>query len=1119
MKTRKQLIDFEHKGNEKHHFKLRPALLSLCMLTFIGGYSQTGQVNLNLKNATVKELFREIEKQTSYRFSYRDIEINNKGGITISGQGKELKEVLTNELAKQELDYTVSGNKIIVSANKRETLSTKEKKITGKIIDTKGEPVIGATIMEKGTTNGTITDFDGNFTLNVSVNAIIDISYIGYQTQSIKAIPGKILAITLKENTELLDEVVVVGYGTMKKSDLTGSVATLKGKEFNNISSASVEGLLQGRVSGLQVMNSSTDNPQGNTTVRIRGISSINGSNAPLIVVDGVPLGDAGNLTSINPNIIESIEVLKDASATAIYGSRGANGIIMISTKTGQGTKPNIWLSSKVTIGTFSEKLDYWKDPLKMAQLINEQYVNSGFTPLYSGQKDSQGIYRPSIKEISDGDWPYYTDWTDYVFRTSITQDHSIGIQGSNENSSYYASINYYKGEGMQIKDDYDKLTIDLSYKNKINSFFDFQVKTGFFTDKRNINDGMSYERNPLWPVYNGDGTYYRENNVDYYNPVMMTNERKNIYNGISGYLNTQINWKILPELSLSFSANFKGSQGKNSKFNPPTYTSDGDIYNGVGTVKKQTSINVLTDAYLTYSKRFNDIHNISAMVGINYELEKNDYLEGQGRGFTNTTLKDDYLQGADESLIWNGRNKIVLASGFTRINYTLKDRYLFTFTARADGSSKFGNNRKWGYFPSGAISWKISEEEFMRNQDIFDLLKVRMSYGISGNQGINPYQTFERFGMAYYWVDGKEYIVNGIGKEADQRDNPRYKTIDGMANSQLGWEKTSQLNFGFDSSFLKGRIDLTFDYYIKRTTDLLRLRLLPPSSGYDKVWVNDGTISNHGFEIALNTRLIENKKWNLKTGIIFNLNRNKVVEVGTIANSGLNVDKNGIKYQFIGSPVFDTENLNVIAVGYPMYSFYGYKVNGILQDYPYPDEPSTLMTSPGELNYEGLLSDGTMDPSYRTIIGDPNPDFTSSLNIDFTHKIGIDCSILLYGVYGNDVFTTKKISRPSLFDKRWTPERQSLNFPRLRANRSYHVSDWFVEDGSYLRVKNIVIGYTLPEQKIRFIKNLRLFANISNPLTLTKTLEFNPDVPENGIGNSSYPTITTYTVGFDVKF
>ena len=349
MKTKKQLIDLEHKGNEKHHFKLRPALLSLCMLTFIGGYSQTGQVNLNLKNATVKELFREIEKQTSYRFSYRDIEIDNKGGITISGQGKELKEVLTNELAKQQLSYVVSGNKIIVSPAKKEAVSTKEKKITGKVIDAKGEPVIGATIMERGTTNGTITDFDGNFTLNVSENSMIEVSYIGYQSQSIKANPDKLMAITLKDDSELLDEVVVVGYGTQKKVNLTGSIATMKVDEaLASRSITNAASALQGVLPGLAVSQGSGMAGGNKINLTIRGLGTVNNSN-PLVVVDGMPDVD---INRINMDDIESVTVLKDAASAAVYGSRAANGVILITTRTGKGqSKSKVSISSSLAIG------------------------------------------------------------------------------------------------------------------------------------------------------------------------------------------------------------------------------------------------------------------------------------------------------------------------------------------------------------------------------------------------------------------------------------------------------------------------------------------------------------------------------------------------------------------------------------------------------------------------------------------------------------------------------------------------------------------------------------------------------------------------------------------------
>ena len=440
------------------------------------------------------------------------------------------------------------------------------------------------------------------------------------------------------------------------------------------------------------------------------------------------------------------------------------------------------------------------------------------------------------------------------------------------------------------------------------------------------------------------------------------------------------------------------------------------------------------------------------------------------------------------------------------------------TFTARADGASKFAKGHRWGFFPSGAVSWKLEEEPWIKSIGFFDQLKLRASYGISGNQGISPYQTFERFGFDYYWSGGKEYTVYGIGYQ-DGREGlgDRFVTYAGMANHELTWEKTAQLDVGLDLSILKGRLNVTFDYYYKRTTDLLRKQYLPPSTGFDTVWVNDGEIRNKGFEVAVTGRVVSTRDWNFTATGIFSLNRNKVVAIGTAENSGATVDANGICYTQYGGSVYNDAFLNVLAIGYPVNSFYGYRVNGIIQT-PQGDG-SSANTRPGELNYVGLNADGTLDPNQRMIIGNPNPKFTSSLSLSLSHRCGLDLSMMMYAVYGNDIFSYRKLGSVALQSGRWTAENPNNERPSLRYNRQYHASSWSVEDGSFLRISNITLGYTLPVDKLKWIKHLRTYVSASNPFTFSKVSEYDPEVGENGIGNVAYPKVCVITVGAEFKF
>ncbi len=1085
-------------------------------------YSQTKELTIKGNHLTLEELFEMIESHSEFSFMYNLKQIDLSKEVDVDFNNETVDKILDRVLKGSDITYTVNNRLIVIhkesDINLIEKLGENQQRgVSGKVTDSSGLALPGVTVVIKGTTQGTVTDIDGKYDLtNIPADAVLQFSFVGMRIQEV--IVGNLdsINVIMLEEAIGLEEVVAVGYGTIKKSDLTASVASVKASEVTKAPSGSVEKLLQGRVSGLTVINSADDNPQGGVTVRVRGLSSINASNSPLIVVDGVPLGDAGNLNTINPNIIESIEVLKDASGTAIYGSRGANGVIMVTTKSGANEKPSVWFSGKVGVGTFSKELDYWRDPLKMAQLSNEAYENAGLEPLYIGKKNSNGTYYPSITEIANGEWPYYTDWSDYIFRTAVTQDYNVGIQGGNGKNNYYVSLGYYSGEGMQIGDDYDKISFDISYSNLVTEDLKVWTKAGFIKGDRNYNYGMDYGRNPLFPVYNGDGTYYKAYSQDYGNPVMMTNERTNVMENMEGYATLKMDWTVFEGLKLSSTGNVRGGSTNNSAYNPPEYTYGGDLYNGEGSSSNSNFYSFTGDLYLTYENTFAEKHYLSFMAGTSLENSISKGLGITARGFQNGVLREENLAGAETKFVSNSNVETALLSYFSRLNYTLNNRYLFTVTVRADGSSRFGENKKWAYFPSAAASWRLSEESFIKDLDFFDQLKLRTSFGVSGNQAINAYQTFEQFGSSYYYTNGEEQIIYGIGKEIGREGiGDRYVLWGGMANGDLGWEKTSQFDVGLDISLFKGKLDVTTDYYIKRTTNLLRQKFLPPSAGYDRVWVNDGEIANHGFELSLNSRIITKGDWKLNAGVIFNTNRNEVVAFGNQAESGY-VEINGIKFLPYGNSILSDSYLNVLAMGYPINSFFGYQVDGIIQEKP---DNSYKMTQPGEFNYVGMNEDGTLNSNVRTIIGDPNPKFTASLNLELQHKSGIDLSLLLYSAYGQDIFSTRKLESAELQEGRWTADKPNNDRPSLRADRNYYASSWFVEDGSFLRVQNISIGYSLPQRYCKKIESLRPYINVSNPFTFSNVSEYDPEVGEDGRGSVAYPRICTITTGVEIKF
>ncbi len=994
--------------------------------------------------------------------------------------------------------------------------------VTGTITEeATGEPIPGATVVIKGTRTGVMADSKGVYRISAAPGATLVFSCYGYVDKEEAVGRRTVVDAVLKTDSFVLDEVIAVGYGKVKKTDLTGSVASVKATEVVKAPGASIDKMLQGRVAGLTVIDASNDSPQASVTMRVRGISSINGSNSPLVVIDGVPYGDAGNLTAVNPNVIESIEVLKDASATAIYGSRGANGVIMITTKTGREDHTDVWFSGKVGVGVFSRPLKVWKqdDLVRMAETTNLQYQNGGAEGPYMGKVFSDGVYYPSVEEIRDGIWPYYTDWTKEVFRTAVTQDYNVGVEGASKKSRYYAALGYYNGQGMQHNDDYSKFSGDLSYTNDISRSLSFTGKAGFVAGDRTYNCGTSYAINPLWPVYNGDGTYFRPKRTDYSNPAMINREVTNFNKDLYGFISARLDWTITDGLVLSVSGNGKMGQGRGAFFNPPVYTYAGDAFKGEGGVSEATWRQLQTDAFLTWTRSFGR-HNLSVMAGASWEDRVDESSSITGRGFTNNSLKYEAVSSAEKILVYTGRSQWSIASGFTRLTYDWAGKYFATFTARADGASKFAPGHKWGFFPSGALSWRLDREPWIASLGLFDLLKIRASYGISGNQGIAPYQTFERFGYDYIWdySTGKEVTAHGVGYQSGREGvGNAYVTYAGMANHDLTWEKTAQADAGIDIALWKNRLEITADYYYKYTSGLLRQQYLAPSSGFDTVWVNDGEILNQGFEFSVTGRIVENRDWSLSATGIISVNRNKVLRLGTNENSGFTTDANGISYTPHGGSVYDSPTLNVLAIGYPVDVFYGYAVNGILEHEI--GDGSSRYTEAGELAYDGLLPDGSFDPDRRRIIGDPNPKMTGSLSLSLTHRIGLDFSMLLYGVYGNSIFSYRKLNDMMIDGNYWTPESPSSEYPKLRYNRSYQASSWSVEDGSYLRISNVTIGYTIPSGTVSWLKNFRVWLSASNPYTFFRSSEYDPEVGENGNASPAYPKVCTITAGLEFKF
>jgi len=994
--------------------------------------------------------------------------------------------------------------------------------IKGTVADESGLTIPGVNITVVGSAKTSSTDFDGKYEITAPANAVLSFSFIGFDTQKINVNGSSTINVVMKSAAENLKEIVVVGYGSVSKANLTGSISTIKTKALEDIPANSVEQVLQGRVAGLQVTTS--QEPGSSSTVRVRGGSSLRGSNSPLVVVDGFPLGDAGDLKQINVADIEKVDILKDASASAIYGSRGANGVIIVTTKMAKKGKTQIFVQQQSTISHFNSELNLWRDPVLMAQLSNEGRTNAGLQPIYIGAENANGVYYPSVKELQSGAWPYYTNWDDYAFNENpLSNNTLISLTSGTDKTSFNLTGNYYTEKGVNKEDTYAKGGYNLRVKHDVYDNLTVRFSNIVSKGKRNNNGGLAYWRNPIFPVYNTEGDYFLIGANDYSHPVAITKLRQNETKTIDIITSAAIEWQVIPSLKLTTRLNYKYGSSINDQYFPSIYTEAGDFNNGAGYINNWEGQNFVSETFANYNKIFGK-HDFGVTAGYTYE----NYLSrSSGLGafdFVNETLGNENMGAGNpqRNTVSNGKIETQLVSGIFRLNYGYDDKYLLTLTGRSDGSSKFGKNNQWAFFPSGAVSWKAHNEEFIKNLKTFDELKFRMSYGISGNQGISPYQTLSRYGVSQYYDNGNWVSAIGPGYQVGTTGQDGIEKLwGGIPNPDLKWETTAQTDFGVDAAFLKDRLRIVFDYYNKDTKDLLRERILPLSSGYDRIWVNDGELTNKGFEISVDGDIIKNKDWTLSTAVIFSKNKNEVVNLGTVQQSGLNVDPNtGMQYEYSGNSLEQFRQFpNILAIGQPINVFYGYKTQGIVQNLQEGVAAGLDgdLAQAGEFKYVDINKDGVVDTKDQTIIGNPNPDFMASLNLSLKYK-QFDFNLFFNGVFGQDVLDTQAFNQPNNAPLRWTLDNPTNEYPSLRDGRTLKFSDWWVKDGSFVRIQNITVGYTLKPVKSS-IQSLRLYVNANNVYTFTNFDGYDPEVGMDGIYWGGYPRLSKWTVGLDLTF
>ena len=994
--------------------------------------------------------------------------------------------------------------------------------VQGVVKDQTGETVIGASVMEKGTTNGTITGIDGDFSLNMSPNGTLVVSFVGYKTQEVQVKGQKQLQVVLSEDAEMLDEVVVIGYGTMKKSDLTGAVSSIGNKDIKDSPVSNLGQAIQGKISGVQIVDAGK--PGDNVSIKIRGLGSINNCD-PLVVIDGVPT-DLG-LSSLNMADVERLDVLKDASATAIYGSRGANGVVMITTKRGTEGKGKLAVSANYSFQN-ATNVPSLLNAAQYAELSNDMMVNSGRNP-------NPEWANPS--ELGAG-----TDWMDELLRTGVMQNYTVSYSGGNEKSHYYVSGGFLDQSGIVKSVNYRRFTFQSNSDAQVLKWLKFSNNITFSADTKksgSYNIGDALKALPIYPVKNEDGSWSGpDGNSEWYgstrNPIGPTELNKSQTDGYNFLAN------LTAELTFTKWLKFKSTFGYDAKFwfidnfTPkynwkPTPTEETSRYKS-----DNKSFTYLWDNYFLFDHTFAEKHRVGLMAGMSAQWNTNDYLNAQKNVFMFDNVHE-MDNGEEMYAIGGNETEWALLSYMARVNYSYEDRYLLTATIRRDGSSRFGKKHRWGTFPSVSVAWRASQEKWFPKNDYINDLKVRAGYGVTGSQAsVGNYSYLASYNTSVYPFG----ISSG---------NQTALVSSTLANPYIHWEEVAQTNIGFDASLFNSRVMFSFDAYLKETRDMLVKASIPITSGFEDTtttYTNAGKVRNQGIEMSLHTiNLTGELGW--ETNLTATYNKNKIKDL----NSDVPYYINQINNSYV----------TMLAKDYPINVFYGYVTDGIFQN---QSEVNTHAVQPGaepgDIRFRDLNNDGVINDSDRTVIGNPNPSWLFSMNNSLSYK-GFELSVFLQGIAGNKIYNANNIDNTGMAAaynqttdvlKRWQGEGTSNSMPRAvfgDPNQNTRVSDrfvengsdiprlskndpngnfttasdWYLENASYLRLKNITLSYTFPKQWLQKaqIENARLSLSCENVATITGYSGFDPEVGINGIDQNRYPISRTFSLGLNFNF
>ncbi|MDA9887072.1 TonB-dependent receptor [Flavobacteriaceae bacterium] len=983
--------------------------------------------------------------------------------------------------------------------------------LSGSVTDANGEPIPGATIIVQETNNGTTSDFDGNFSIAVDQDQNLEISYLGYTTQIVQFTGQDNVSINLVEDLNELDEIVVTGYGTRKKSDITGSVASVKAEELTAFPVLDAALALQGRAAGVVVQSNNGGEPGAPINIRIRGNTSIRASSAPLIVVDGFV---GANMPQAND--IKSLEVLKDASATAIYGSRGSNGVIMVTTKKGKIGKLSVEVNSTYAVQNTANKLDLL-NASEFADYQTRISVNQGSSSVYS-----QGSAN--------------TDWQDLIYTSGNTSNQQVSFSGGTETSNVYASANYFKQDGILVNSGFERFTFltnfDAQVTDKLklgmNLFGSRGTKNGVATQSNGsvtvggddvISIAMRFA--PDLAVRDASGAFTTNSIGDAVdNPFAVATERQDETRTDNFRANLSAGYDILDNLTFKSTFGLSTRNITRGIYQPSTLQITAGGVGGRASISNANRTNVLFENYLTYTQEIGK-GDLTVLGGLSYQQTVTEAFYSAGTGFLSDSFSYHALDKATNILQPDSSfSEVEIQSQFGRINYDFDDRYLLTATVRRDGASNFAANHKYAVFPSGALGWRVSNEEFLKNNETISNLKIRASYGVTGNPSINPYESLARLSSLYASRNGS--TVNAI-------------STDQAANPDLKWESSYQSNFGIDLGLYDGRVTVGLDYYNIDTKDLILGNAgIPEFFGNINTasLANLGEINNSGFELSLNTRNISNDNFSWSTDFNLSVNKSKVVALVNDAD----VFNNG------APSYFSVDRSTVLRVGEEVGLFYGFEYAGVYQGGALP---AGTVVIPGGAAGDPLFTDvdgsGDYGAEDRTIIGNPNADFTFGFTNNFTYK-NFDLNIFFQGSQGGDIFNMTNVqlfngdanTTKEYYNSAWTPANSDTNVPRVGNNSNREISSRFVEDGSYIRLKNIALGYNLPtdiSSKLG-MDSVRLTLSGQNLLTITDYSGLDPEVyyagasgsnntsrnTVNGFDFGNYPTIKSVNFSINIK-